>query len=104
MQHQPPRNEETWRDQPATQKRSVRRGHLPSRARQITWMYKVRVCSDKDYLEVAHHDQTDGVGTAAHQSAGVDPALMAVLDHLGVAQKAHHHHCRSKRRILKIDA
>lgn len=49
------------------------------------------------YLEVAHHEQTHGVGAARHQSAGVDPTAVAVLDHLGVAQKAHHHHCRTQR-------
>lgn len=47
------------------------------------------------YLEVSHHDQTHGVGAAGHQSAGVDPTSVAVFDHLGVAQKAHHHHCRT---------
>lgn len=101
MQRQPPRNEEIWRGPPATQERSVRRG-APSNS--LYTLYKVRVCSDEDYLEVAHHDQTDGVGTAAHQSAGVDPTLMAVLDHLGVAQKAHHHHCRRKRCVLQTEA
>lgn len=50
------------------------------------------------YLEVSHHDQTHSVGAARHQSAGVDPAAVAVFDHLGVAQKAHHHHCRDTRR------
>lgn len=48
------------------------------------------------YLEVAHHDQTHSVGAAGHQSAGVDPASVAVFDHLGVAQKAHHHYCRTQ--------
>lgn len=42
-------------------------------------------------LKVAHHDKTNGIGAARHQSAGVDPASVAVFDHLGVAQKAHHH-------------
>lgn len=45
------------------------------------------------YLKVAHHDKTNGIGAARHQSAGVDPASVAVFDHLGVAQKAHHHNC-----------
>lgn len=45
------------------------------------------------YLEVAHHDQTNSIGAAGHQSAGVDPASVAVFYQLGVAQKAHHHHC-----------
>lgn len=48
------------------------------------------------HLKVAHHDQTHSVGAAGHQSAGVDPTSVAVLDHLGVAQKAHHHHCRTQ--------
>lgn len=43
-------------------------------------------------LEVADHDQANSVGAAGHEGAGVDPAPVAVLDHLGVAQKAHHHH------------
>lgn len=44
------------------------------------------------HLEVADHDQADGVGAAGHEGTGVDPAPVAVLDHLGVSQKAHHHH------------
>lgn len=44
------------------------------------------------HLEVSHHDQTNGVGTAGHQGAGVDPTSVAVFNDLGVAQKAHHHH------------
>lgn len=48
------------------------------------------------YLKVAHHDQTNSVGAAGHQSTGVDPAVAAVFNHLGVAQKAHHHHFRTK--------
>lgn len=46
------------------------------------------------HLEVSHHHQAQGVGAARHQGAGVDPALVAVLNHLGVAEKTHHHHCR----------
>lgn len=44
------------------------------------------------HLEVTDHDQTDGVGAARHQSAGVDPTLVTVLDHLSVAQEANHDH------------
>ena len=44
------------------------------------------------YLEVSHHDQPHGVGAARHQGAGVEQAVVAVLDHLGVAQQAHHDH------------
>lgn len=51
------------------------------------------------YLEVAHHDQTHGVGAARHQSTGVDPTMAAMFNHLGVAQKAHHHHCRTQESI-----
>lgn len=47
------------------------------------------------HLEVSHHDQTHSVDAAKNQGAGVDPTLLAVLDHLGVAQKAHHHHHES---------
>lgn len=43
-------------------------------------------------LEVSHHHQTNSIGAARHQSAGVDPTLVAVFNHLGIAQKAHHHH------------
>lgn len=44
------------------------------------------------HLEVSDHDQADGVGAAGNKGTGVDPAPVAVLDHLGVSQKAHHHH------------
>lgn len=44
------------------------------------------------HLEIADHDEADGVSAARHEGAGVDPAPVAVLDDLGVTQKAHHHH------------
>lgn len=37
------------------------------------------------HLEVSHHNQAQGVGAARDQSAGVDPTLVAVLNHLGIA-------------------
>lgn len=37
------------------------------------------------HLEVSHHYQAQGIGAARHQSAGVDPTLVAVFNHLGVA-------------------
>lgn len=49
------------------------------------------------HLEVSHHDQAHGIGTARHQGAGVDPAVVAVFDDLGVAQQTHHDHCGRKR-------
>lgn len=54
------------------------------------------------YLEVSHHDQAHGVGAARHQSAGVDPTLVAVFNDLGVAQEAHHHHCRTHTQLQRI--
>lgn len=43
-------------------------------------------------LEIPHHDQANSIAEPSHQATGVDPAAVAVLDHLSIAQKAHHHH------------
>lgn len=73
----------------------------PKKKKQNVFHILILLCSHPlgawVYLEVAHHEQTHGVGAARHQSAGVDPTAVTVLDHLGVAQKAHHHHCRTQR-------
>lgn len=106
MLHRHPHSVEIWRDQPDKQNRTVRRivyTRLGARKRSKNSHQKLELSVFKSanllqgvYLEVAHHDQTHSVGAAGHQSAGVDPTSVAVFDHLGVAQKAHHHHCRTQ--------
>lgn len=44
-------------------------------------------------LEVPHHDESHGVGEAAHQAARVGPTVLTVLYDLSIAQQTHHHHC-----------
>lgn len=51
-----------------------------------------------NHLEVSHHDQSYSVGAARQQGVGVNPASVAVLNHLGIAQKAHHHHWGESKR------
>lgn len=65
----------TWRDRPEVQKQSREAASKNQRHCEGVLIH----------LEVSHHHQAQGVGAARYQGAGVDPTLVAVLNHLGVA-------------------